>query len=155
MRPTTTSPVDDFIDMIDHVADLTGSTDAIGIGTDMSLGSYPLREEDPWGAPDYGKPFAEYGEKVTADPRSPRRNLDGFSDYAEVVEILGGPRGIAATPGGRGRSSERTTFRLRSLDAAEPQEERNTKGHGGTGGDREIPFPVFLSLSLLNAAFFP
>jgi microsomal dipeptidase-like Zn-dependent dipeptidase len=51
----------------------------------MSLGSYPLREEDPWGAPDYGKPFAEYGEKVEADPRSPRRNLDGFSDYAEVV----------------------------------------------------------------------
>jgi microsomal dipeptidase-like Zn-dependent dipeptidase len=51
----------------------------------MSLGSYPLREEDAWGAPDYGKPFAEYGEKITSDPRSPRRNLDGFSDYAQVV----------------------------------------------------------------------
>jgi membrane dipeptidase len=73
--------------MIDHVVNVTGSTDTVGIGTDMSLGSYPLREEDPWGAPDYGKPFAEYGEKITADPRSPRRNLDGFSDFAEVVSF--------------------------------------------------------------------
>jgi membrane dipeptidase len=87
MRPGTSHQptVSEFIDMIDHVASLTGSADAIGIGTDMSLGSYPLREEDPWGAPDYGKPFAEYGKKVEADPRSRRRNLDGFSDYAEVV----------------------------------------------------------------------
>jgi membrane dipeptidase len=87
MRPGTSHQptVDDFIDMIDHVLNLTGSSDTIGIGTDMSLGSYPLREEDAWGAPDYGKPFAEYGEKITSDPRSPRRNLDGFSDYAQVV----------------------------------------------------------------------
>jgi membrane dipeptidase len=92
MRPGTSHQptVDDFIDMIDHVANLTGSADAIGIGTDMSLGSYPLRETDPWGAPDYGNPFAEYGAKVTADPRSPRRNLDGFSDYAEVVGFAAG-----------------------------------------------------------------
>ncbi len=65
----------------------------------MSLGSYPLREDDPWGAPDYGKPFAEYGEKITADPRSPRRNLDGFSDYAEVV-------GFSAALERRGYSTE-------------------------------------------------
>jgi membrane dipeptidase len=77
--------VDEFVDMVDHVASLTGSADHIGIGTDMSLGSYPLHEPDPWGAPDYGDPFAEYGEKITADPRSPRRSLDGLSDYAEVV----------------------------------------------------------------------
>jgi membrane dipeptidase len=90
MRPGTSHQptVDEFIDMIDHLSDLTGSTDAIGIGTDMSLGSYPLHEEDPWGAPDYGNPFAEYGRKVEADPRSPRRNLDGFSDYAEVVGFI-------------------------------------------------------------------
>jgi membrane dipeptidase len=101
MRPGTSHQptVDDFIDMIDHVANVTGSVDAIGIGTDMSLGSYPLREDDPWGAPDYGKPFAEYGEKVTADPRSPRRNLDGVSDYAEVV-------GFSAALERRGYSNE-------------------------------------------------
>jgi membrane dipeptidase len=87
MRPGTSHQprVDEFIDMIDHVAELTGSVDHVGIGTDMSLGSYPEHERDPWGAPDYGRPFAEYGEKVTSDPRSPRRNLDGFSDYADVV----------------------------------------------------------------------
>jgi membrane dipeptidase len=66
------------------VTSLTGSSEHVGIGTDMSLGSYPEHERDDWGAPDYGNPFAEYGVKVTADPRSPRRNLDGFSDYAEV-----------------------------------------------------------------------
>jgi membrane dipeptidase len=80
--------VDDFVDMIDHVAALTGSSDHVGIGTDMSLGSYPEHEADGWGAPDYGKPFAEYGAKVTPDPRSPLRNLDGFSDYAEVVPFI-------------------------------------------------------------------
>lgn len=90
--------VDQFIDMADHVASLTGSADHIGIGTDMSLGSYPCRETDPWGAPDYGNPFAEYGERVTADPRSPLRNLDGFSDYAEVAFLAQrlGERGYLA-----------------------------------------------------------
>ncbi|HSF14605.1 MAG TPA: membrane dipeptidase [Vicinamibacteria bacterium] len=89
MRPGTAHQptVDEFIHMIDHVASLTGGTDHIGIGTDMSLGSYPRHERDPWGAPDYGNPFAEYADKVTADPRSPRRNLDGFSDYAEIASF--------------------------------------------------------------------
>jgi membrane dipeptidase len=90
MRPGTSHQptVDEFIDMIDHVADRTGSADHVGIGTDMSLGSYPVHETDGWGAPDYGSPFAAYGEKITADPRSAKRNLDGFSDYAEVVSFI-------------------------------------------------------------------
>ena len=90
LRPGTSHQptVDDFIDMIDHVAQLTGDTNAIAIGTDMSLGSYPPHDHDPWGEPDYGNPFHEYGEKVTADPRSPRRNLDGFSDYAEITNLI-------------------------------------------------------------------
>lgn len=89
MRPGASHQptMDEFIDMVDHVADLTGSASHIGIGTDMSLGSYPRHESDPWGAPDYGDPFAEYAEKITADPRSPLRNLDGFSDYAQVVSF--------------------------------------------------------------------
>jgi len=90
MKPDTDHQptVDDFIDMIDHVAELTGSADHIGIGTDMSLGSYPPHDDDPWEGPDYGNPFAEYGEKVTADQRSPLRNLNGFSDYAEVTHLI-------------------------------------------------------------------
>jgi len=90
MRPKTTHQptVDDFIDLVDHVANLTGSANHIGIGTDMSLGSYPEHEHDAWGGPDYGNPFAEYGEKITADQRSPKRNLDGFDDFAQVVNLI-------------------------------------------------------------------
>lgn len=80
-RPT----LDDFVVLVDHVAQLTGSADHIGIGTDMSLGTYPLHEADPWGTPDYPDPSAEYGTAVTADIRSPRRYVEGFDDYAQVV----------------------------------------------------------------------
>ena len=51
MRPGQNAQpsIDDFIDHIDYVVQLTGSADHIGIGTDMSLGTYPLHESDPWG----------------------------------------------------------------------------------------------------------
>lgn len=90
MRPGTSHQptLDDFVDMVDHVSNLTASADSVGIGTDMSLGTYPEHGHDAWGEPDYGNPFAEYGEKVTADPRSPRRNLDGFDDFAEVTNLI-------------------------------------------------------------------
>ena len=83
-RPT----VDDFIDHVDHVVQLTGGTDHVGIGTDASLGTYPDHWHDPWGEPDYGNPFQEYGTAVTADVRSPARQVEGFSDYAEVVNFI-------------------------------------------------------------------
>ena len=88
MKPNTAHQptVDDFIDMVDHIANLTGSARHIGIGTDMSLGSYPL--EKPGIGVSYGNPFSEYGEKITADPRSPKRNLDGFDDFAEVSNLI-------------------------------------------------------------------
>ena len=92
-RPT----VDEFIDHIDHVAQLTGVTDHIGMSTDGSLGTYPDHWHDPWGEPDYPNPFAEYGETVTADVRSPLRQVEGFSDYAEIVSVIErlGARGYA------------------------------------------------------------
>lgn len=80
--------VDDFIDMIDYVVQLTGSTDHIGLGTDMSLGSYQHAEPDPWGTPDYPDPSAEYGQYVTANVRSPRRSVNGFSRYPEIVNVI-------------------------------------------------------------------
>jgi membrane dipeptidase len=83
-RPT----VDDFIDMIDYVADLCGNTDHIGIGTDASLGTYPDHWHDPWGEPAYGNVAEEYGRVVTADIRSAYRQVEGFSDYAEVVNFI-------------------------------------------------------------------
>ena len=76
-----------FLDIIDDVVQLIGDADHIGIGTDMSLGSYPDHRSDPWGEADYPNISAEYGRRVTPDIRSPRRSLDGFSDYAEVVHL--------------------------------------------------------------------
>lgn len=80
--------LDDFIDHIDYVAQLTGSADHIGIGTDMSLGTYPLHESDPWGDPDYPNVSAEYGKHVTNDVRSPRRALTDFHRYPQVVNLI-------------------------------------------------------------------
>jgi membrane dipeptidase len=82
-RPT----LDDFIDMIDHVAALSGGTDHIGIGTDMSLGTYPEHWHDPWGEPDYPHISAEYGRVVTPDVRSPLRQVEGFDDYPQVTAL--------------------------------------------------------------------
>jgi microsomal dipeptidase-like Zn-dependent dipeptidase len=53
--------VDDFVEHVDYVAQLTGSTDHIGIGTDTSLGTYPDHEHDPWGEPRWPGVADEYG----------------------------------------------------------------------------------------------
>ena len=82
-RPT----VDDFIDHIDHAAQLAGSVDHIGIGTDMSLGTYPEHAPDPWGAPALKDVAGAYDKFVTANFRSPLRMAEGFSQYAEVVHF--------------------------------------------------------------------
>lgn len=83
-RPT----VDDFIDHIDYVAQLLGSTDNIGVGTDMSLGTYPDHEYDPWGSPTYKDVTSVYDKHVTPNIRSPLRMVDGFSNYAEVLNFI-------------------------------------------------------------------
>jgi membrane dipeptidase len=83
-RPT----VDDFIDHIDHVAQLLGSTDNLGVGTDMSLGTYPDHEYDPWGSPVYKDVTGSYNQHVTPNIRSPLRMVEGFSNYAEVLNFV-------------------------------------------------------------------
>ncbi|MGD8534999.1 MAG: membrane dipeptidase [Candidatus Aminicenantes bacterium] len=83
-RPT----IDDFIDHIDHVVQLLGSTDYIGVGTDMSLGTYPDHEYDPWGEPAYKDVTGTYNKHVTPNIRSPLRMVDGFSNYAEVLNFI-------------------------------------------------------------------
>jgi membrane dipeptidase len=82
-RPT----VDDFIDHIDHVAQMIGCTDNIGVGTDMSLGTYPDHEYDPWGSPAYKDVTSSYDKYVTPNIRSPLRMVEGFSNYAEVLNF--------------------------------------------------------------------
>jgi membrane dipeptidase len=77
----------DFMEHIDHVAQLAGSTDHIGIGTDMSLGTYPDHEKDPWGEPAYPSTLGDYGDAVTADVRSPKRALSDFNSYPQVLNL--------------------------------------------------------------------
>jgi membrane dipeptidase len=81
-RPT----VDDFIDHIDHVSQLLGTTDNIGI--DMSLGTYPDHEYDPWGEPVNKDVTGLYNQYVTPNIRSPLRMVEGFSNYAEVFKFI-------------------------------------------------------------------
>jgi len=83
-RPT----IDDFIDHIDYVVQLLGSTENIGVGTDMSLGTYPDHEYDPWGEPLYKDVTGTYNKHITSNIRSPMRMVDGFSNYAEVLNFI-------------------------------------------------------------------
>jgi membrane dipeptidase len=89
MKPGTTHrpTLDEFIEHIDYVVQMTGSAGHVAIGTDMSIGTYPLHEHDPFGAPAYPSFTARYNEHVTADVRSPERNVEGYSDYAEIVSV--------------------------------------------------------------------
>jgi membrane dipeptidase len=89
MKPGTTHrpTLDEFIEHIDYVVQMMGSARNVAIGTDMSIGTYPLHEHDPFGAPAYPAFTAQYNEHVTADIRSPERNVDGYSDYAEIVDV--------------------------------------------------------------------
>ncbi len=80
--------VDDFMDHLNHVVDLVGSTEHVGIGTDFSLGSYPDHEDDPWGEPDYPNYSERYDAVVTDRFRSPRRFLDGFHQYPQVTNFI-------------------------------------------------------------------
>lgn len=90
LKPGTTAQpsLDDFIAHIDYVAQLVGSTAHIGIGTDMSLGTYPDHEHDPWGEPEWPDVADTYGRLITTDVRSPRRALDGFSNYTHILNLI-------------------------------------------------------------------
>jgi len=94
---TTWPTLSDFLDHVDHVVQLTGSTKAIGIGTDMSLGTYLLHPADPWAEPDYLSMGTEYAKHVSGDRRSPKRALADFNSYAEIWSLIGalGERGYS------------------------------------------------------------
>ncbi len=89
MRPGTTHwpTVDDYIDLVVYAADLLGGTSQLAFSTDMSLGTYPRHESDPWGVPPFPNIAEDYGRHVTTDTRSAKRSLDGFSDYAQVFAL--------------------------------------------------------------------
>jgi len=66
---------------------MAGSIDNVAISTDMSIGTYPDHHHDPFGPPTYPDIAAQYNEHVTADFRSPRRQVEGFGDYAQIVDV--------------------------------------------------------------------
>ena len=72
---------------IDHVAQMAGNAEHVGIGTDISIGTYPLHEHDPLGAPAYPVFTQRCNEHVTSDIRSRERNISGFDDYAQIVDV--------------------------------------------------------------------
>lgn len=89
MRPNTTHrpTLEEFFQLIDHVANLTGNANHVAISTDMSIGTYPDHHPNPFGPPRYPNIAARYNEHVTADFRSPMRQVEGFEDYAQIVDV--------------------------------------------------------------------
>jgi membrane dipeptidase len=89
MRPNTTHrpTLEEFFQLIDHVVDMAGSTDNVAISTDMSIGTYPAHPHAPFNPPQYPDIAAQYNQHVTADFRSPRRQVEGFEDYAQIVDV--------------------------------------------------------------------
>lgn len=84
-RPT----VDDYVDAIDYLAQLLGSVDNIGIGTDFCLGTYPDRQFDPWGDIDYFEPVERaYHTHIAKGSRTPLLYPEGFSTYPEILNLV-------------------------------------------------------------------
>lgn len=81
-RPT----VQDYLDHIDYLADLLGTTANIGIGTDFSLGSYPRHSHDRHG-PHYKTVMTEMNKYVDTYWRGPERFVEGFTWYPEIVDV--------------------------------------------------------------------
>lgn len=83
--------LDDLLDCVDYIADLTGSADHIGLGTDFSLGTYEDMRLDPWGAPDYFREVTAAIDKILPnDMLTPERFTEGFDSYPEIVNVVGG-----------------------------------------------------------------
>ncbi|MCC6180086.1 MAG: membrane dipeptidase [Chloroflexi bacterium] len=77
----------DLLEHVDYIAQLTGTTANIGLGTDMSLGTYPDHDHDPWGEPSYPNWAGDYGDQVSRDVRSPLRALRDFNCYPQVLDF--------------------------------------------------------------------
>lgn len=89
-RPT----LEALLDAVDYVAQLTGSIDYVGIGTDFSLGSYPAHPHDPWGQPISLAPvMADYNAFMSPNSHNRERFVEGFSSYPEIVGVAAGLQG--------------------------------------------------------------
>jgi hypothetical protein len=85
------------------VAKLTGNTAAMGISTNMTIGTYPTHAPDVWGAIPFPSITADYDRYVTADVTSPARNRAGCDDCGQPARLIrladGPPPAAAPAPG--------------------------------------------------------
>lgn len=81
-RPT----IDHFLDAVSYVGDLVG-LEHVGIGTDMSHGTYPdgdlIRSRNKASGSSAG-----YGAVVEESPRSRLRYVEGFDDYGKLMDVV-------------------------------------------------------------------
>jgi membrane dipeptidase len=78
--------VHDYLDHIDYLADLLGTTQHIGIGTDFCLGSYPRHNHD--GHAHYKRVMTAMNQYVTTYWRAPERFAEGFCWYPEILTVI-------------------------------------------------------------------
>ncbi|HNQ98784.1 MAG TPA: membrane dipeptidase [Trueperaceae bacterium] len=86
---TTRPTVNDYLDAVDYIVDLVG-IDHVGIGTDMSHGTYPDGDKIR-GLPSKRSVGGAYADHIERAPRSRLRYVEGFDDYGQlptVVELM-------------------------------------------------------------------
>jgi membrane dipeptidase len=84
-RPT----VADMADHIDHMAQVVGNTRHIGIGTDMSLGTYASNHgKDPWGSTTDLDDKEAYYRFQPVKAVSCEKQVDGFDSFSEVGNLV-------------------------------------------------------------------
>ncbi len=80
---TTRPTIEQFLEAVEYAVNLIG-IDHVGIGTDMSHGTYPdgdlIRTRNAGGAP-------RYSEFVEISSRSRLRYVQGFDDYGQIVSV--------------------------------------------------------------------
>lgn len=81
-RPT----LEHYLDAVEYIVNLVG-IDHVGIGTDMSHGTYPDGDLIRGRSPAVG---GSYGAVVEASPRSKLRYVEGFDDYSQLLNVVDG-----------------------------------------------------------------
>jgi len=82
---TTRPTLAQYLDAIDHVVQLVG-IDHVGIGTDMSHGTYPDGDLIR-GLPAKRSVGGAYADNIEFAPRSRLRYVEGFDDYGQLPDV--------------------------------------------------------------------
>ena len=85
---TTRPTLVDYLDAIDYIVELVG-IDHVGIGTDMSHGTYPDGDLIR-GLPSKRSVGGVYADHIEVAPRSRLRYIEGFDDYGQLPSVIDG-----------------------------------------------------------------